>query len=97
MSSFNLRKNIEDSLKDGLIISIKGIPRCYGYTKTYQWNLWRRAGERECSLQKMDQRVIQQKFYNPCRVIKLHDTDKESVCFVLLLFGPTSTSCIVRG
>ena len=31
----------------------------------------------------MDQRVkIQQKFYNSYRVIKLHDADKESVCFV---------------
>ena len=49
----------------------KGISRCHGYTKTYPLDLWRCAGERLCNLQRMDQRVIQQKFYNPYRVIKL--------------------------
>ena len=69
-----MEKKIEDSLKDGLIITIgaagiilrvkggkrkttKDIPRCHGYTKTCWWYLRRRAGERLCCLQKMDQRV----------------------------------------
>ena len=72
MNSFNWKENIEDSLRDGLIITIgatriffgleaanekttKGISRCYGNPKTCRWNLWRGAGERLCSLQKMDQ------------------------------------------
>ena len=47
---------------------------CYGYEyySAYRWNLWRGICERLCSLHKMDQRVIKQKFYNPYRVIKLH-------------------------
>ena len=74
MASFDWKKNIEDSLRDGLIVdhnyrgsrnifrvkggkrkTTKGIPGCYGSTKTYWWNLRRRAGERLCSLQKMNQ------------------------------------------
>ena len=69
MSSFDWKKNIEDSLRDGLIITIgaagtlfglkatktiRGISRCYGHPRTHRWNLWRGAGERLCSLQKMD-------------------------------------------
>ena len=74
MASFDWKKNIEDSLKDGLIIGIgaagifyglkaanvkppKGIPGCYGYTKTCQWNMWRGIGQRLRSLQEMDQRI----------------------------------------
>ena len=62
MSSFDWKKNIEDSLKDGLIITIgaAGIfyglkaasakppkaSRCYGYTKTCWWKIQRCADER---------------------------------------------------
>ena len=35
------------------------------------WNLWRSIGEGLCSPQKMDQQVIQQKFYGSLRSIKL--------------------------
>ena len=70
MSSFDWWKNTEDSIKDGLIITVgasgiffeggkrkttKGISRYYGYPKTCRWNLRKSAGERICSLQKMDQ------------------------------------------
>ena len=44
-------------VKGGKHKTTKGIPGSYVSTKTYWWNLWRRAGERLCSLQKMDQRV----------------------------------------
>ena len=46
-------------------------------------------GERLCILQKMDQRVMQQKFSGPLRAIKLHNTKrgKENVRLVLLIFG----------
>ena len=38
----------------------------YQYRKTCWWNLWRGVSERLCSLEKIDQRVIQQqKFYGP--------------------------------
>ena len=83
MSSFNWRKNTEDSIKYGLIMTIgatgiffslkAGIPGCRGYRKTYRWNLCRGAGKGLCNLQKMDQRVIQKKIYGPIRAIKLHD------------------------
>ena len=76
MSSFDWNKNIEDSIKDGLILTAtttgiffrakggkrktaKGIPGCHGYHKTCWWNLWRGIDDRLCSLQKMDQRMIQ--------------------------------------
>ena len=88
MSSFDWKKNVEDSIKDGLIITAtttgicfciksgkcktaKGIPRCHGYHKTCPWNLWESVGKRLCSLQEIDQRVMQQKLYGPLRAVKL--------------------------
>ena len=81
MASFDWKKNIEGSLRDGLIITSGAIKiffrlkvanvcygcyyGCYGYHETCPWNLWRVAGEILCILQKMDQQVIQQKFYDP--------------------------------
>ena len=64
----NTEDSIKDSIKDrnyqgcwnilrvksGKGKTTKGISRCYGFTKTYWWDLRRRAGERLCSLQKMD-------------------------------------------
>ena len=47
---------------------------CYVYAKTYRWNLWRGVGESLCSLQKMDQRVLQQKFYGPVKGNKINTT-----------------------
>ena len=53
MASFDWKKNIEDSIKDGLIITatvtrirtkgsrhktIKGVFRCYGYHEVCWWN-----------------------------------------------------------
>ena len=81
MSSFNWKKNIEDSVKDGLIITtwatgiffglktvgVKTLKaslnamECYGYHDTCRYDLWRSLNERLYSLQKTDQRVIQQK------------------------------------
>ena len=76
MTSFISEKNIEDIIKDGVIITAgaTGIffglktagvklpsPGCYVYRKTYRWDLWRSISERLCSLQEMDQQVIQQK------------------------------------
>ena len=58
-------------IKSSKCKTAKNIPRYHGYHKTCRWNLWRSAGERLCSLQKMDQRVIQQKIYGPLRTIKL--------------------------
>ena len=43
----------------------KGISGCLGYHKTCRWNLWGDVGERLCSLQKMDQRLIQQNILCP--------------------------------
>ena len=53
--------------KDGKCKTTKSISSWYGSTKTYWWNLLRRADERLCLLQKMDQRVntTTTKFYNP--------------------------------
>ena len=72
MSSFDWKKNIEDSLRDGLIITI-GATRIFLGLKAlgvkspdvYWWNLWRGVGERLCSLQKMDQRVNTTKILQP--------------------------------
>ena len=84
MSSFDWKKNIEDSTdhnchnhrnifctKSGKRKTTKGIPGCYGYHETCRWNLRRGIGERLCSPQEMDQRVMQQKFYGPLRATKL--------------------------
>ena len=71
MASFDWRKNIEDSLrwidhkhrgrwnifrfKGGKRKTTESIYGRFEYTKTYWWDLWKRANERLCSLQKMDQ------------------------------------------
>ena len=66
MSSFDWKKNIEDHNshnnhnKGGKCKSTKGIHGCHGYHETCWWHLWRGISERLCSLQKMDQQVIQQ-------------------------------------
>ena len=77
MSSFDLKKSIEDPIKDGLIITatitgiffalkaVNDIPGCYEYHETCWWTMWRGIGERLYSLQKMDQRVIQKGCYGP--------------------------------
>ena len=88
MSSFDWKKNIEDSIKDTLIITTT-TTRIFHALKAAKvkppkasldamdimkiaggicgWGV----GERLCSLLKMDQRVIQEKFYGPLRAIKL--------------------------
>ena len=84
MSIFDWKKNIEDSIKYGLIITATttgnaanvkspkaSIPGCHGYHETYQWNMWSGIGEILWALQEMDQRVMQQKLYGPLRAIKL--------------------------
>ena len=98
-----MEKNIEDSIKDGLIMTIGTSGIFFGLkvanVKPPKASLdamdmlkitgGRRGGERLCSLQKMDQRVMQQQnFITLYTAIKLHDTDKESVCFVLLILEP---------
>ena len=77
MSRFDWKKNAEDSIKDGLIITAtmtgifyirkttKDVPRFYGYHETCWWNSGWCPCQRLCSLQKMDQRVIQQKILWP--------------------------------
>ena len=82
MTSFSWKKNIEDSLRDGLIIIIGATAVFFGLKATNvkppraafdamdiiklnRWDLRRCLSKRLCSLQKMDQRVIQQqKFYD---------------------------------
>ena len=84
MSIFDWKKNIEESVKYGLIITATttenaanvkspkaSIPGCHGYHETYQWNMWRGIGEILRALQEMDQRVMQQKLYGLLRAIKL--------------------------
>ena len=77
MSSFDWKKNMEDyqrrtdhncpnhrnifRTKSGKCKTTKGIPGCYGYYKTYRWYLRRSISEGLCSLQEMDQGVLQQK------------------------------------
>ena len=43
----------------------KGVPGCYGYHETCLWNSGWCPCQGVYSLQKMDQRVIQLKFYGP--------------------------------
>ena len=82
-SSDYWKRNVEDSVKDGLIITATttgifyvlkaanvkppkaSVPGCYGYHETCWWNSGWCLCQRLCSLQKMDQRVIQQTFYGP--------------------------------
>ena len=88
MSSFDWKKNIEDSIKDTLIITITATRIFYALkaanVKPPKASLdamdimklaggicgWG-VGERLKKKKKMDQRVIQQKFYGPLRAIKL--------------------------
>ena len=81
MANFDWKKNIEDSIKDGLIITATttGIfyvrkaanvkPPKASLDAMKLENCWWNSGwclcQRLCSLQKMDQRVIQQTFYGP--------------------------------
>ena len=83
MSSLDWKKNIEDSMKDGLIITITttgilyalkvvNVFGCYGYHETYWWNSRLCPCQRLCSLQKIDQRVIQQQqLYGPLKDNKI--------------------------
>ena len=88
MSTFNWRKNIEDSLKDGLIIIIGATGIFFGLKAANvkppkaslgAIDILKRTG-RICGrvlvkdyavYKKMDQQMIQEKFYNRYRVIKL--------------------------
>ena len=77
--SFDWKKSIEDSIKDGLIITatttgifyvikaanVKPPKACYGYHETCWWNSGWCPCQGLCSLQKMDQRVIQQNILWP--------------------------------
>ena len=78
MASFYWKKNIEDSIKDELILTAKAtviffgakgnrykttIPGCYVYRKTCRQNSGWCPCQRLCSLQKMDQRVTQQQHF----------------------------------
>ena len=83
MSNFNWKKSIEDSIKDGLIITATTTEIFFALKaanvkhQRHLWMLWISSklpveyvegciiGERLCSLQKMDQRVMQQKFHGP--------------------------------
>ena len=51
----------------GIFFALKeaneGISGCHGYHETCQWNLWRGSDERLRILQKIDQGMIQHKFY----------------------------------
>ena len=84
MSSFDWKKNVHNHrnifrIKSSKRKATKDISECHGYHKTCRWNMWSGAGEGLCSLQKMDQRVMQQKFYGPIRAIKLHVTKCRSI------------------
>ena len=63
------RRNIFRN-KNGECKTTKGIRRCYVYYETFLSNLLRVLGEILCSLQKIDQGLIQQKCYGPLRAIK---------------------------
>ena len=68
-------------------ITTEGIPGCHGYRKTYQWNLWGSVGQRFCSLQKMDQRVMsQQKFYSLTIGHKITQRQMQIARLILLVF-----------
>ena len=61
--------------KGGKRKTTKGVPGCYGYHETCWWNSGWCPCQGLCSLQKMDQRVIQQQnFVVLSRAIKMHDT-----------------------
>ena len=51
--------------KGGKRKTIKSIPGCHGCHETCWWNSGWCPCEGLCSLQKIDQQVIQQKFYGP--------------------------------
>ena len=101
MSSFDCKKNVEDSIKVGMIITAEatGIffalkvanvkPPKASLDDTYRWNLWKSVGERLCNLQEMDQRVMEQNFYGPLRKIKLtqHQINIHSRDFITVLMS----------
>ena len=62
--------------KGGKCKTTKGVPRCHGYHETWRWNSRWCPCQRLCSLQKMDQSVIQQQriLWPLLRAIKLYDT-----------------------
>ena len=88
MSSFNWKKNIEDSIKDGLIITTGALGIFFGLNATtvkppkasldamdilkFTGGIRGRVLVKDYAVyKKVDQRVIQQNFYDPYRVIKL--------------------------
>ena len=65
-----------------------------GYHETCLWNLWWGVGEIICSLQKMDQRVVQQIFNGPLRTMKLNNAKcKQKNIRILTL--ETAYSCVL--
>ena len=100
MNSFDWKKNGEDSIKDGLIITaaatrifftlkVACIKPPKTSLETYWCNLWRSVSERLCSLQEIDHRVMQQKFYGPLKAIKLtqHQIQIHSRVFITFLIS----------
>ena len=84
MASFDWNKNIEDSIKNGLIITATTTGIFFALKAANVkptrasldamdivklaggfWGVGVDVGERLCSLQKMDQQMIQQMFYGP--------------------------------
>ena len=79
MISFNWKTNIEDFIKDGLTIAAtttgifyvlkckttKGVAGCYEHHETFWWNRGWCPCQILCSLQKMDQQVIQPQILSP--------------------------------
>ena len=108
MNSFGWKKNNEDSLRDGLIITVGAAGIFFGLKAA---NVKPPKASRDAMdilkltggicggvlvkdyavYKKWINELYNKNFYNPYRVIKLHVTDKESVCFVLL------PPCIVWG
>ena len=76
MDSFDLKKNIEDSIlkiNHNYYVkrkTTKGVHVCYTYHETCSWNSEWFPCQRLCSLQKMDKRVIQKFFLALIRAIK---------------------------
>ena len=76
MDSFDLKKNIEDSIlkiNHNYYVkrkTTKGVHVCYTYHETCSWNSEWFPCQRLCSLQKMDKRVIQKIFLALIRAIK---------------------------
>ena len=60
--------------KSGKCKTTKGIHGHDGYHEASWWHLWRSISERLCSLQKMDQRVIQQQNFMAPKGNKIYTT-----------------------